>query len=214
MANRLERARATFECAIDEAREFVHRCETSRHSHRERPALKKQQIGWAHELALLKMMVASERFLEYSLGLYVIGTRTGSGYRPRRRRQVAMSLPEILGTFRGDQAFVGWVDPSAVIGRAERWLRGGEPFRTALSSTSQLLSFVQKMRNVIAHESDSAFEKYDNETRRLYGAKPTEVGPGPQLTSPPPGGLAGVAGASLFEGVTAAYRWIAKTIVH
>lgn len=213
MSNRLDKARGAFEKSIAEAEDFAQRCSHSRHARQNKAALTKNHIGWAHELATLKMIVASERFLEVSLGLYAIGSQTGSGYRPRRRRQITMPLPEVLAVFRGDQAYVGWVDPGAVIGRAQKWLRHGEPFQTALSSTSQVLSLVQKMRNVIAHESDSAFDKYENETRRLYGARPKVVGPGTQLMAAPPASLTGIAGASLFIGVAGTYRWIAKSVV-
>jgi hypothetical protein len=125
-----------------------------------------------------------------------------------------MSLPEILRVFRGDAAFVGWIDANAVTGRADEWLRNGEPFRTALGATRQTLSFVQKMRNVIAHESDTAFDKYGDEARRLYGAMPKVLGPGYQLLTAPPTGLIGMTSATLFAGVTATFRWIAATIVH
>ena len=84
---------------------------------------------------------------------------------------------------------------------------------TALASTAQLLSFVQMMRNVIAHESDSALDKYIEQTRRLYGAKPKEVRPGYQLMAAPPAGLNGAAGSSLFKAVAISYRWIATTVV-
>jgi hypothetical protein len=213
VANRLDKTKVAFQRSISDAEDFVRRCKNARHARHNRAAFAKTYVGWAHELATLKMIVASELFLEVSLGLYAIGNRAGSGYRPRRRRKIDISLPEVLDVFRGDRPYVGWVDPGAVIGRAENWLRSGEPFRTALSSTSQLLSFVQKMRNVIAHESESAFDKYEQEARRLYGARPKEVSPGCQLAAPPPAGLTGVLGVSLFDGVAGTYRWIASTIV-
>ena len=159
------------------------------------------------------MITAFERFMETSLGLYAIGARTESGFRPRRRQQINVTLPAVLALFRGDAAFVGWVDPQAVTRRAEKWLRGGEPFQTALTPLSALLVYVLQMRNVIAHESDSAFDKYEKATRHLYGALPSRLQPGEQLMSPPPGGLAGVTGASLFSGVVTAYRWIGAAVV-
>jgi hypothetical protein len=162
---------------------------------------------------LLKLVVASEQFFEVTLGLYAIGERTATGYRPRRRRRVESSLPSILELFRGDQDFLGWNEPSVIIRRAERWLQNGEPYQTTLASASQLLAYLRIMRNAIAHASDNAAEKYENATRRLYGALPKRTTPGAQLVGPPPAGIPYLAGGNLFSASVSAYRLIATSIV-
>lgn len=211
--SRLDNARAAFEARLLAAEQFVLRSVSARHPQANRPALLTAHVEWAHEAALLKVVVASERFLETALGLYAIGERTRSGYRPRVRRRVDLSLPAMLYVFRGDQDFVGWNDPAAVIRRAEAWLRNGDPFQTPLAAASQLLTYLRQMRNAIAHESDSATEKYERATRRLYGALPRRTAPGAQLTRPPPASIPYLAGASLFEASIATYRLLAKGIV-
>ena len=210
---RLDRIRNAFETKVSEAGSFVSRCATARRVGGNRPALIAANIEWAHEVALLKVMVASERFFELALGLYVIGERTTSGYRPRRIRRIESTLPSILDAFRGDQNFIGWNDPSDIAKRAERWLRNGEPFQTTLSAAGQLLKYLKTMRNAIAHSSDSALEKYANATRSLYGATPKQVSPGIQLGQPPPTAIPYLAGATLFEASMQAYRLIASQIV-
>jgi hypothetical protein len=170
-------------------------------------------MEWAHEAALLKLVVASEQFFEVTLGLYALGERTRSGYRPRRRRHIQSSLPSILEVFRGDQEFVGWNEPAVIIRRAERWLRQGEPYQTTLAAGSQLLTYLKIMRNAIAHASDNALEKYENATRRLYGALPRRVTPGAQLLQAPPAAIPYLAGATLFDASVSVYRLVALGIV-
>jgi hypothetical protein len=134
-------------------------------------------------------------------------------YRPRRLRMLNGTVPDVCEVFRGDQDFVGWIDPSAVIRRAERWFRRGEPFQTCLSSSSQLLGFLKKMRNAIAHQSDSAQETYARAARALYGASPKRPIPGAQLLAPPPPAIPYLAGASLLEAALNSYRIIAAQLV-
>jgi hypothetical protein len=211
--SRLNRARAVFEVRLAIAAQFASRCVVARHATVNRRALAANEIELAHEAAALKLVVASELFFETSMGLYVIGERCDSGYRPRRRSQLVLSLNNILEIFKGDQDYVGWNSAAVIIERAERWLRGGEPFQTALSSVSQLVTYLRKMRNVIAHESDSAIEEYERATRALYGALPRRVVPGAQLLGAPPPGIPYLAGPRLFDAVLASYRLLAQRIV-
>ena len=162
---------------------------------------------------MLKLIIASEQFFETTLGLFTLGHRTPRGYRPRRLRFLNCSLPAALDVFRGDQDFVGWNSPSVIIDRAARWLRNAEPYQTPLSSASQLLSYLKKMRNAMAHDSDDAREKYAEATRRLYGSLPKRVYPGAQLLQPPPPGIGYLTGQNLFDATLRTYRLIAQQIV-
>lgn len=210
---RLDSARSMFEARVRDAENFALRSRTARNATVNRPAFLSNHVEWAHEAALLKIVVASEQFFEVTLGLYAIGERTTTGYRPRRRRLIQSSLPSMLEVFRGDQEFIGWNEPSVVMRRAERWLRNGEPYQTTLSAASQLLMYLKVMRNAIAHASDNALEKYENATRKLYGALPKRVSPGAQLMQSPPTGIPYLSGTTLFEASVAVYRLVASRIV-
>lgn len=210
---RIEGARREFETKIRQAEGFLLRCRGVRHASLNRRGLKARQVEWIAEAAVLKMVVATERFFEVTMALYVLGERAPSGYRPRRLRRVSSSATEMMKVFRGDQEFISWSDPSTVIKRAELWLSGGEPYRTTLSGASQLLSYLKKMRNAIAHESDNAYEKYKTATRGLYGALPRRVLPGTQLMQPPPQGIAYLVGPTLFDAAVQCYRLVARRIV-
>jgi hypothetical protein len=211
--SRLSKARAEFEARTREAEAFVLRCRGVRHATSNRRGLTGGQIEWTAETAALKLVVASERFFEVTMALYALGIRAPSGYRPRRLRKFDSSLSQMMQVFKGDQDFIGWNDPRTIISRAERWLKGGEPYRTTLASASQLLSYLKKMRNAIAHESDSANDKYQNATRSLYGALPRRVCPGAQLISPPPAGIPFLIGQTLFDAAIQSYRVVAQRIV-
>ena len=210
---RLDNARRKFESRVLDAESFVLLSRTARTAAANRPAFRMNHVEWVHETALLKLVVASEEFFEVTLGLYALGERTQTGYRPQRRRLIRSSLPSILEVFRGDQDFVGWNEPAVIIRRAERWLRQGEPYQTTLGAASQMLTYLRIMRNAIAHESDSALAKYENATRRLYGALPSRLSPGAQLLQPPPGAIPYLVGASLFEASVGVYRLVGQGIV-
>jgi hypothetical protein len=211
--SRLDNVRAEFEARISSVNDFANRCALARHASVERPALRKNHLEWVHEAALLKLFVSSEQFYETAFGLYAIGERTSSGYRARRLKRLRITLPSILEVFRGDQNYVGWNDSSTIIRRAERWLKNGEPFQTPLSAASQLLGFLRTMRNAIAHESESASEKYRDAVRKIYGAVPNRLSPGAQLLELPPAGIPYLAGASLFEATISSFRLIAAGVV-
>jgi hypothetical protein len=201
------------EARVDAAEDFVLRSTRARHQTAERSALLSSHLEWVHEAALLKVGVAFEHYLETSMGLYVLGERTNTGFRPRRKKKVSMNLPSILDVFRGDQDFVGWNTPEHIIRRAEKWLRNGEPFFTSISAASQTINFLRYIRNVIAHDSDSANEKLEKATRRLYGALPKARSPGALLIAVPPPGLPVAGQPSLFAAAMSTYKALAVSIV-
>jgi len=166
-------------------------------------------------MALLKLVLGGERFFEIAMALYVLGERSPTGFRPRRLRRLVenTTVREVRDVFRGDQEHIGWNSPSVIIDRAKRWVRAGEPFQTTLSSASQLLVYLVKMRNVVAHESESAFDKYERATRSLYGALPNRLCPGAQLIAAPPAAIPFLATGSLLGAAIASYRVIAAGIV-
>lgn len=213
MSNRLGRCKSGFLKRVDRAEKLVHDVSLARHATLPRLALRLSQKYWVYEIALLKLLVGSERFFEDCLGFYAIGERSPGGYRPRRRRKIQVSHREVLATFRGDRDYLEWSDPQAVIERADHWLVDARPFRDPISATSQLLTYLRHLRNVIAHESGASREKLRSSTRRLYGAVPRSLCPGQQLASPGPTGIPGLTDSTLFESALATFRAIAGQLV-
>lgn len=215
MSNRLGRCKSGFLKRVGEAEKLVHDVSLARHATLQRLALRLSQKHWMYEIALLKLLVGSERFFEDCLGFYAMGERSPGGYRPRRRRQrqIQASHRQVLATFRADRDYGEWSDPQAVIERADCWLVDGRPFRDPVSGTSQLLTYLRHLRNVIAHESGASRQKLRKSTRRLYGAVPRSLCPGQQLASPGPTGISFLAGGTLFDSAVATFRAIAGQLV-
>lgn len=184
----------------------------ARAAHSNRQALTAPQLTWAYEHAMLKATVAWELFLENALALYVVGERAPSGrLYARRKRITGGTVRQVRITFRGDSEFVSWLSVEAVSGRAEEWLRDGGPFSNALASAGSPLAYVRILRNAIAHNSDAAWEKFEEKTRRLYGSVPRSLSPGSQLSAAPAASL-GLPGPTLFEGTVALFRALSSQI--
>jgi hypothetical protein len=201
MPRRVAVLRTQFQASVASAVSFAQRGQQARRQHAAVPAFSREHLEWVHEAALLKIFVAWETYLENVMGCYALGERSASGYRAPRlpKRRISMTLPEMLLVFRGDQRYVGWADPYKVIGRAKGWFRDGEPFTTRVGAGAQILTYLLVLRNAIAHESDTAHERFITETRRLYGAVGRSPTPGGQLLGPCPPGIPAFVGATLFQ---------------
>ena len=129
------------------------------------------------ELAYLHAYLAWEVFLEETFVLYMIGKKV-----PRRAAPQRYALPP------SRQHAKDWVaegrdhakwDPSAVASRAQRFFRGGEPYLAVLRGNKNVLDQAKTIRNAIAHESDSAREKFNKVARdSLAGTLPPRLTPG------------------------------------
>ena len=203
----------SFHYRIDHAADFANRCESARHATANRPGLRNIQLEWVAEAALLKIVIASEQLFEHSMAMYVAGHKSPSGYRPGCLRRMNISISDARSIFKGDQNYVGWVDTSVVVRRAERWLKQGEPFSSILASSSTLLGYLRTMRNMIAHESDEARDKYIQATRRVYGSLPKRAVPGAQLLEPPPTSFSYLTGRNLLQATVATYRAIGTALI-
>jgi hypothetical protein len=214
MPRRVAILRTGFQASVASAVSFAQRGQNARRPNVAVPAFSREHLEWIHEAALLKIFVAWEAYLENVMGCYALGERAASGYRAPRlpRRRVNTTLPELLQVFRGDQRYVGWADPYKVIARARGWFRDGEPFTTRLGAAAQLLTYLLAVRNAIAHESDTAYERFITETRRLYGTVGRRTTPGGQLLSACPPGIPGLVGATLFHASAQALEAVAVAL--
>lgn len=117
------------------------------------------------ELGYLRAYLAWESFLENSFILYVMGKRSGSGAGPRRfvtpenRRHAVNICTE-------GQRYADWTSIDKVVSKAERFFRGGEPYKSALTNKQILLQDMKTIRNAIAHQSDDAALKFEALVRK------------------------------------------------
>jgi hypothetical protein len=123
------------------------------------------------ELAFLRAFLAWETFLEKSFILYLMGQIPTHGRAPKRyvfppNQRLAM---EWLAEGRD---YAKWAKPGEVSKRATRFFRKGHPFASALRSQQNELANANVIRNMIAHESTNAREKFEKLVRQKLGALP------------------------------------------
>jgi hypothetical protein len=124
--------------------------------------------------------------LEEVFILYLLGMKSSRKAAPRRytfpptRRQAKeWVIPE-------GRQYTSW-SADAVRARAERFFHGGKPFSPAIQSSINIFNEAKTIRNAIAHESDSARDKFNNLARDLLGGTlPTALTPGGLLIASVP----------------------------
>jgi len=204
--------RRSFEDELEEAVDFLSRGRQAIDRATGRPVFTQKQVSILAETSFLCGCVAWERFLELSLAHYVLGERAPSGYRPKRIIKMRATLPRMRKVFAGDKNYVGWIESGVVRKRAGVWLKDGGPYGPALTSGGTLLTYLRKLRNVVAHDSESAFGEFEDATRQYYGSVPSNFSAGGQLLAVSAPSFGGT-GGELLSDAFAAYRLLAQQIV-
>lgn len=142
------------------------------------------------ELAFMKGFIAWEVFVERAFFLYARGSPAPNGFRPSRYVRpidddhVAKFLqpPPIR--------YVDWTAPEAIRSRAIAFFQDGEPFESALASSTHFLHDMKKVRNAIAHSSADATGKFEGYATLALGRSASGIAPGEFLlaTKPQSGG--------------------------
>lgn len=126
------------------------------------------------ELVFLRAFLAWETFLEDSFVLYLVGRTAPRGRAPYRYTlPPTMKLAEEWLVPEG-RTYANW-DATSVSDRSERYFRDSRPFAAALRSHQNLLSDAKTIRNAIAHESKSAYTKFENVARVKLGTLPSNL---------------------------------------
>lgn len=123
------------------------------------------------ELAFLRAFLAWEAFLEHSFLVYLTGQIPARGRAPKRyyfppSQKLAR---ELLADGRD---YARWADAGAVGMRATRFFKDGHPFRDALRSSTVALTDANMIRNMIAHESAQARDRFETVVRRELTSLP------------------------------------------
>lgn len=160
-------------------------------AHGMRPYITAKRRDSMTELAFLRSFLAWENFLEQSFILYLSGQRPPRGRAPHRyafppNQRAAMDwvVPE-------GRSYARWTVATEVSERAERLFQAGRPFAPVLRGNQNVLEDVRIIRNAIAHESISVWEKFENSVRTRLGTLPPNLTVGGFLgktvpTSAPP----------------------------
>ncbi|MDF2525569.1 MAG: hypothetical protein K0S17_654 [Enterobacter mori] len=113
-----------------------------------------------YEAIFLRIYRAYENLLENTFISYLSGEATKSGL------QLATFLkPNDRGHARAmitsSQPYLDWTSPQTVIRRAEVYLDGENPIKTAISSSLTHLTSAKKIRNHIAHNSMESMSDFN-----------------------------------------------------
>ena len=146
--------------------------------------LSRARINQINELAFLGMYLAWESFIEASFIRFMCGAVTRTRYSPKLY-VAPTSLEHALSFFVvRPRDYVEWSSGQQVIERAEMVFKDGEPYKSAIRPSLTDLDHMQKIRNVIAHRSESAREKFEKSVRDMLGARPHGLTPGLFLSLP------------------------------
>jgi len=117
------------------------------------------------EIAFLRAFLAWEGFLEESCVLYMLGQRPLRGRAlvryvlpPNRRMAQALAA--------GGREYAKWDGAAEVASRAERFFREGRPYASVLRGVQNTLNDAKTVRNAVAHDSESARQKFEGLVRR------------------------------------------------
>ena len=142
-------------------------------------------------VALFRIYMAWEDFLENVFLRYMCGAETPSGFSPllivSSKRSINEAMNELLG--RGFR-YLNWSSNNTLT-RARIYFDQGEPFETTINSISNLLGEISAIRNSFAHRSDFARNEFRNVVRNAFGYLPRGLSPGRFLLTANPSSVIG-----------------------
>jgi hypothetical protein len=111
-------------------------------------------------LALLRICLAWEEFLESVFVRYMCGAISGTGFAPilllARERSITTAMTRLLG---GGGRYLNWSPRNTRI-RAVTYFDRGEPFSTAVIAGGAVLDEIFIVRNRFAHRSEFAAQEF------------------------------------------------------
>lgn len=140
-------------------------------------------------LALLKLSLAWESFVEDSFLRYLCGARSAAGVAPTL---LGIKEPSLAAAFKAvslGNRFISWPAESTVK-RANKYFEGGGPYATTIAGTKSDLEDISSIRNRIAHRSDYSVTAFRDVVRLHLGFVPAGMTPGRFLLhNLPPAGV-------------------------
>lgn len=111
------------------------------------------------ESALSRVFRAYENFVEGVFLAYMVGEPTASG--TLAGRYVSPPSPEhARRMLQGRARFLDWAEPSTVIERGEYFLDVEGPLSTAVAQSWNMIDWMRRLRNHIAHNSLESLGQY------------------------------------------------------
>ena len=128
-------------------------------------------------LALLRMHLAWEEFLESVFVRYMCGGRTATGHSPMLCAAPESTVGAAYKALLGGSSFLAW-NTSNIDTRARHYFDHGEPFVTMLGSARNTLEQISVVRNRFAHRSEHAASHFRSLVRSVLGYTPRGMSPG------------------------------------
>lgn len=138
---------------------------------------KKEHFTQIVELAFMKSFLTWEGFLEEAFILYLLGKKSPNGYSPLRHA-IPMSRQHAVELLASDARHTDWTAADRVVGRANRFFKGGRPFANVVRPQTSLLDNLKTIRNALSHDSGEAVGKFETLVRNELTFFPPGMIPG------------------------------------
>jgi hypothetical protein len=136
-------------------------------------------------LAVLKLTLAWESFLEDSFLRYVCGATSCAGGAPTLSVPKEPNLKQAYASLLSGQKFLGW-QPSATTKRANKCFVKGEPYDAAIGGAKTDLEQISSIRNRVAHRSPYSIKEFQAVVVAELGYVPKGMTAGRFLLTPLP----------------------------
>jgi hypothetical protein len=129
-------------------------------------------------LALLRIHLAWETFLESVFIRYMCGATSATGFAPvlllAPKPTIRAAMRDLLGP---NLLYLNWT-PSNTTRWANSHFDHGEPFTTTIGAVTQTLGDISAVRNSFAHRSGFAASEFRLVVLRAFGYMPRGISPG------------------------------------
>jgi hypothetical protein len=148
------------------------------------------------ELAMLRMQLGWETFLEDVFLRYMCGARTAAGFSPILLQPRERTIAGALQTLLGGQLFLNWSIVNT-LNRAAVQFDASAPFALSLAAVRTTVVEMNTIRNRIAHSSEFSRNEFRAVVRNHLGYVPRGMSPGRFLLTTIPG--SGTPGTRFIE---------------
>jgi len=144
-----------------------------------------------YEAIFLRLFRAYENLLENVFISYLTGEQTIGGVQVNSH-VIPINRDHARALVTSSQPFLDWTSPQTIIKRAETYIIGGEPIRTAIAASQSHLQQAKKIRNHIAHNSTESAKDFNTiVVHFLLTAPLAAISAGEFLALTPPSGPCG-----------------------
>lgn len=128
-------------------------------------------FDYIHEMSLLRSHVRMERTVECIFTSLMMRNHKGRVVNTRSRVNPRGST-HALDLIKSGRPFLDWDSASCINERANLLFDNGSSLGAIFTASNQLLSEVNAIRNYIAHDSDSSYQKFITVVQRHKGTPP------------------------------------------